>query len=96
MTDDIVTRLREHANGDFEKTSEFMLGLAADEIERLRGALAKIEKAIVDEGPSPSYHRAVMKKHRTEWPTLHRAIDGALETLRGARRIRQHQNRLTK
>jgi hypothetical protein len=36
MTDDIVTRLREHANGDFEKTSEFMLGLAADEIERLR------------------------------------------------------------
>jgi len=36
MADDIVTRLREHANGDFEKTSEFMLGLAADEIERLR------------------------------------------------------------
>jgi hypothetical protein len=36
MNDDIVTRLREHANGDFEKTSEFMLGLAADEIERLR------------------------------------------------------------
>jgi hypothetical protein len=36
MTDDIVTRLQEHANGDFEKTSEFMLGLAADEIERLR------------------------------------------------------------
>ena len=36
MTDDIVTRLREHVRGDFEKTSEFMLGLAADEIERLR------------------------------------------------------------
>ena len=36
MTDDIVTRLRNHVRGDFEKTSEFMLGLAADEIERLR------------------------------------------------------------
>ena len=36
MNDDIVTRLRNHVRGDFEKTSEFMLGLAADEIERLR------------------------------------------------------------
>lgn len=36
MSDDIVTRLRNHFRGDFEKTSEFMLGQAADEIERLR------------------------------------------------------------
>ena len=36
MTDDIVTRLREHAIGDYKKTDEFMLNLAADEIERLR------------------------------------------------------------
>lgn len=34
--DDIVTRLRNHVRGDYEKTSDFMLGLAADEIERLR------------------------------------------------------------
>lgn len=39
MADDIVTRLRNHVRGDFEKTSEFMLGLAADEIERLRKEL---------------------------------------------------------
>jgi len=39
MTDDIVTRLRNHVRGDFEKTSEFMLRLAADEIERLRAEL---------------------------------------------------------
>ena len=41
MTDDIVTRLRNHVRGDFEKTSEFMLGLAADEIERLRAELKR-------------------------------------------------------
>lgn len=36
MSDDIVTRLRKHVRGDYEKTAEFLLGLAADEIERLR------------------------------------------------------------
>ena len=36
MTDDIVTRLRNHVRGDYEKTAEYLLGLAADEIERLR------------------------------------------------------------
>lgn len=46
MSDDIVTRLREHANGDFEKTSEFMLGLAADEIERLREELEASRSAV--------------------------------------------------
>jgi hypothetical protein len=35
MADDIVTRLREQANGDYKKTDECMLNLAADEIERL-------------------------------------------------------------
>jgi len=44
MTDDIVTRLRNHVRGDFEKTSEFMLGLAADEIERLRAALNELSR----------------------------------------------------
>lgn len=42
MSDDIVTRLREHANGDYKKTDEFMLNLAADEIERLRLILTHI------------------------------------------------------
>ena len=39
MSDDIVTRLRNHVRGDYEKTAEFLLGLAADEIERLRAEL---------------------------------------------------------
>ena len=39
MTDDIVTRLRKHVRGDYEKTAEFLLGLAADEIEYLRRCL---------------------------------------------------------
>ena len=41
MNVDIVTRIREHLHGDFQKTSEFLLGLAADEIERLRAVLVK-------------------------------------------------------
>lgn len=41
MTDDIVTRLRNHVRGDYEKTAEFLLGLAADEIEHLREKVDK-------------------------------------------------------
>ena len=37
VSDDIVRRLRNHVRGDYEKTAEFMLGLAADEIERNSG-----------------------------------------------------------
>lgn len=43
MSDDIVIRIRNHIRGDFVKTSEFLLGLAADEIERLRALLESIE-----------------------------------------------------
>lgn len=48
---------------------------------RLRKALKKIENAIIEEGKMPSYHNAVMKRHRMEWGTLHNAIDEALEAL---------------
>lgn len=36
MSYDIVTRIREHLYGEPTKTSEFLLKLAADEIERLQ------------------------------------------------------------
>ena len=36
IEDDIVTRIEEHLHGGMKKTSEFLLTLAADEIERLR------------------------------------------------------------
>ncbi len=52
-----------------------------EEVARLRKALQKIEDAIVEEGKMPSYHRAVMKRHRMEWGTLHNAIDDAIEAL---------------
>lgn len=51
------------------------------ENERLRSAISKIEQAIVEEGKMPTYHRAVMKRHRMEWGTLHNAIDKAIEAL---------------
>jgi hypothetical protein len=79
MTDDIVNRLT--YEGCYEPACNIIRGEAADEIERLRSALQKIEQAIVEEGKMPSYHRAVMKRHRQEWGTLHNAIDEALKVL---------------
>mgnify|MGYP000735842933 CR=1 FL=1 len=83
MAEDITTRLR---NYDFLRDGdhpEVWMNEAADEIERLRNALGKIEQAIVEEGKMPSYHRAVMKRHRMEWGTLHNAIEEALKVLNG-------------
>lgn len=41
-------------------------------------ALTMLRRAIEDEGPVPSYHRRIMRRHRDEWPTLWRAIDALL------------------
>jgi hypothetical protein len=76
MTDSIVTRLRG------QRTNSVLCEQAADEIERLRAAIQKIEQAIVEEGKMPPYHRSVMKRHRMEWGTLHNAIDEAIEAVR--------------
>lgn len=40
--------------------------------------LEQLRRAIQDEGPQPEFHRAVMRRHRAEWPTLWRAIDTLL------------------
>jgi SPX domain protein involved in polyphosphate accumulation len=76
MTDDIVTKLRDKFQGQLPICHE-----AADEIERLRAAIQKIEQAIVEEGKMPPYHRSVMKRHRMEWGTLHNAIDEAIKAI---------------
>ena len=44
MNEDIVTRLREHSNGYY--TAEYMMRLAADEIERLRTKLDQTEQQL--------------------------------------------------
>ena len=46
MSDDIVRRLRNHVRGDYEKTAEFMLGLAADEIERLQALVEHLSSQL--------------------------------------------------
>lgn len=38
-------------------------------------AIDAILRAIEDEGPSPAHHRAIMRRHREEWPALWRALD---------------------
>lgn len=80
---DEIERLRELSFQDI-----YFGQLKLDEIEylqaeneRLRSAISKIEQAIVEEGKMPTYHRAVMKRHRMEWGTLHNAIDKAIEAL---------------
>lgn len=44
-------------------------------MSELDKAIRKLLDAIQVEGPVPQYHRHVMRKHRSEWPTLWKAID---------------------
>ena len=39
---------------------------------------AALREAVENEGTHPEYHRAVMAKHRREWPVLWSAIDAIL------------------
>ena len=75
MTDDIVTRLRNHVRGDYEKTAEYLLGLAADEIERLRAEVQRLTTAtrfvdevyiLTEEGESGRCGRVVGDARRNE------------------------------
>jgi hypothetical protein len=43
--------------------------------------IREIIEAIENEGPVPHYHHHVMRKHRSEWPTLWKAIDKAIEKI---------------
>lgn len=62
---------------------DYLWGDAADEIERLRGAIDLVIYAIENEGPVPKYHRDVMAFHVREWPTLWRAIYNLRKVRRG-------------
>ena len=78
VSDDIVTRLRTKYEGQLPICTE-----AADEIERLRNCLNDIVFAVTNEGKMPQYHRAIMKKHRSEWAYLWKQIDKAIKAVRG-------------
>lgn len=41
----------------------------------LRWAVDEVLLAIQDEGPVPTYHRDVMRRHRSQWPALWHALD---------------------
>lgn len=38
-------------------------------------ALNDVRRAVRDQGPVPAHHRAVLRRHREEWPALWRALD---------------------
>lgn len=57
--------------------TDTLLRAEMDRRELLR-RLDKIRDAIENEGISPGYHCRVMAQHKSEWPTLWRAIEEAL------------------
>lgn len=65
--------------------SELQVSLmrAQEEVARLRTCIKQIELAITVEGPVPQYHQHVMRKHRSEWSTLWKAIDEAIGVVNG-------------
>lgn len=48
---------------------------ARTELVALKSAVWEIKQAIENAGPVPQYHYHVMRKHRSEWPTLWKSID---------------------
>lgn len=66
---------------------EFQLLLI--EMERERDKWKKLAEqlieAITNEGQSPKFHRTVMNKHRSEWPTLWNRIDKIAKAVNGDR-----------
>lgn len=45
------------------------------DLQQLVDAVDELLFAIDNEGSYPEYHRAIILKHRHEWPTLWAAID---------------------
>lgn len=52
------------------------------EKDAYKKCIEEILKAIENEGAVPLYHRHVMRKHRSEWPTLWKAIDNSIKELK--------------
>ena len=44
-------------------------------MSEMNESIQKLIDAIKIEGPVPQYHRHIMRKHRSEWATLWKAID---------------------
>lgn len=80
MSDDIVTRLKWLG---CMYDGSCITCEAANEIENLRGLLNNIISAVTDEGKVNTYHRAIVRKHRSEWPYLWKQIDKAVKAVRG-------------
>lgn len=49
--------------------------------------IADLIRAVGDEGPEPSLHRATMDRHRREWPTLWAALDRVVADVRRLGRV---------
>lgn len=45
-----------------------------------REAVELVRRAISNPGRVPSWHYAIMRKHRKEWPTLWNALDELLRS----------------
>ena len=45
----------------------------------MENAIAELVKAIRDKGAVPQFHNHVLRKHRSEWPVLWKAIDNIVK-----------------
>jgi hypothetical protein len=55
--------------------------LAKMERDTYLSMMKEVHRAIANVGPVPQYHAHVMRKHRSEWPTLWKALDKILDSL---------------
>ena len=55
--------------------------MAKIEKDKYLSVLMEIKESIDNVGPVPQYHYHIIRKHRSEWPTLWKAIDKALKSL---------------
>lgn len=55
--------------------------IAKLERDKYLSLIMEIKKSIEIEGPVPQYHRHVLRKHRSEWPVLWKAIDEVVAIL---------------
>jgi hypothetical protein len=49
-----------------------------EERDEWESLVRSIVDAVMNEGPSPEFHRKIMRRHRSEWPFLWDKIDKAI------------------
>jgi hypothetical protein len=78
-----IDEYQKQVNSWMKATEKHSIDATMLKIERDKylSILMDIKNAIDVVGPVPQYHYHVMRKHRSEWPTLWKAIDKAVQDI---------------